>query len=82
MTAAELKAKASQLFLQALALTTTFAPRGCDHSEVEFVRGNLVHCRCGVAIPLPCQHIRVEQVLPRVWRCEDCHEWRGQGERS
>lgn len=80
MTPAELKSKARELFLQALVLTAGGVPLGCDHADAEFIRGNLVHCKCGKAIPVPCQHIFVEQVLPRVWRCEDCREWRGAGE--
>lgn len=79
MTPAQLKAKASELFLQALVLTSGLLVRPCDHSDVEFVRGNLVHCKCGLSFEVDCQHIEVEQILPRVWRCVDCREWRGAG---
>lgn len=75
--AAELKVKATTLFLRALALTSGSDLVSCSHEDVEFVRGDLVHCKCGQALRVPCQHITVERVLPRVWRCVDCKEWRG-----
>jgi hypothetical protein len=80
VSAPELKAKALEVFLQALAVTGGPIAVSCEHREVEFVRGDLVHCKCGLAFRVKCQHIEVEQVLPRVWRCCDCREWRGAGE--
>jgi hypothetical protein len=81
VTPAELKAKVSALFLETLALTGVVQVTGCQHdvNDVEIVRGNLLHCKCGIALDVPCQHIFVERVLPKVWRCVDCREWRGEG---
>lgn len=81
MTAIEVKAKVAALFLEALALTGRRGPTSCMHEvdDIEVVRGNLLHCKCGIAMAVPCQHIFIEQILPKVWRCVDCREWRGEG---
>lgn len=57
-------------------------PRQCAHDDAKgytFVRGNLVHCKCGESIAIPCMHTRIEQLLPRMFRCVDCAEYRGTG---
>jgi hypothetical protein len=77
----QIKAKVAALFLEALALSGRVQVTGCQHEvdDIEVVRGNLLHCKCGLALPVPCQHIFIEQILPKVWRCVDCREWRGAG---
>ncbi len=71
---------AAALVLKVLALTHETVL--CDHqdeSKWELITGNVLHCACGVSFKVPCQHKRVEQWLPRVLRCMDCHEWRSGG---
>lgn len=54
----------------------------CEHpaDQLTPVTGNVCHCTCGEAFKVPCQHIRVQRLLPRVFQCVDCGETRGAGE--
>ena len=82
---ADLTARMRSAFLEALVLSgKDLQERYCQHEvdDLEVVRGNLLHCKCGIALAVPCQHIFIEQVLPKVWRCVDCREWRGEGGRA
>jgi len=75
-----LKAWISVFFLKAF---VSSAFRTCPHTDenkYSIVRGNLVHCACGMSFKVPCMHIYIEKVLPKVFRCVDCREWRGAGE--
>lgn len=69
-------------FAKALIMTSA-AFRSCSHTDengYSIIRGDLIHCKCGQSFKVKCLHIRIERVLPKVFRCVDCKEWRGAGE--
>lgn len=58
--------------------------RECSHDDetgYTVIDGKTVHCRCGQSFKVKCMHIRVQQLLPRVFQCCDCGETRGIGGR-
>jgi len=80
--ALKLKAWVAMQFAKAVIMTSG-AFRSCPHTDEKgytIVRGNLIHCKCGQSFNVKCLHIRIERVLPKVFRCVDCREWRGAGE--
>lgn len=46
----------------------------CDHGsdKLTYVRGNVVHCKCGQAFKVACTHIFVAKLMPRFYQCQDC----------
>lgn len=73
-------ADAKAIMLAALVHAFGRANPRCAHDDPRrytTVRGNLIHCACGEPFKVKCMHTRVAQMLPRVWRCEDCAEYRG-----
>lgn len=78
-----LKATVTALLMKAM--IAAFAPaRHCQHDDEKgytVMSGKLIHCKCGQSFKVKCMHIRVQQLLPRVFQCCDCGETRGMGNR-
>lgn len=59
------------------ALVWTFGgKRECAHTADDLtpITGQICHCKCGASFKVPCQHIRVAELMPRFWQCVDCKE--------
>lgn len=83
MKASTIAAAVAETVLRAIVMTAQPAALAtCTHPDekLTLVNGFTVHCACGEVFRGRCQHVTVEKVLPRVWRCVDCREWRGAGE--